>query len=278
MALLTINADTCNRDGLCAAVCPIGIITYAKGELPQPTDDAADYCIACGHCVAVCPTASLSHQKMAADQCPPVRTELQLSAAQSEQFLRSRRSIRAYKDQPVDRQQIVKLIEIASHAPSGHNSQPVQWRVIDDRSQIEKLAGTVIDWMRWMIDNQPELAAQLHMPRAIKRWEAGHDVILRRAPALVVAHAAKGARPAPAACTIALTYLELAAGPLGLGACWAGYFWAAAQGFPATIAALDLPDGHQCYGALMLGYPRFAYRRLPLRNKPDITWWEDGDT
>ena len=275
MAILTVNVDTCNRDGLCATVCPAGIIAFSKGEFPQLTDDAAEYCIACGHCVAVCPTASLSHEKMTPDQCPPIQKELQLSVAQSEQFLRSRRSIRAYKDQPVERQQVAKLIEIASHAPSGHNLQSVQWRVIDNRSRVEKLASTVIDWMRWMIANQPEVAADLHMQRTVKRWEAGNDVILRGAPALVVAHAAKNERTAPPACTIALAYLELAAVPMGLGACWAGYFWAAAQNFPATIAALDLPEGHQCYGAMMVGVPRFAYQRLPLRNKPVISWWDD---
>ena len=274
MALLTVNENTCNRDGLCAAVCPAGIIAFSKGKTPQLADDAATYCISCGHCVAVCPTASLSHAKMTADQCPPIQEELRLSVEQGEQFLRSRRSIRAYKKQPVDRQQMVKLIELASHAPSGHNRQRVHWRVIDSRPQVEKLAATVIDWMRWMIANQPEVAADLHMPRVIKRWEAGNDVILRGAPALVVAHAAKDERTAPAACTIALTYLELAAVPMGLGACWAGYFWAACQGFPATIAALDLPEGHQCYGAMMVGVPRFAYQRLPLRNKPAISWWD----
>ena len=274
MAILTVNVNTCNRDGLCAKVCPAGIIAFSKGELPQLADDAAEYCIACGHCVAVCPTASLSHEKMAADACPPIQKKLQLSTAQSEQFLRSRRSIRAYKDQPVDRLQIAKLIEVASHAPSGHNLQSAQWRVVDSRPQVEKLAATVIDWMHWMIANQPGIAVDLHMPRVVERWEAGNDVILRGAPALVVAHAAKDERTAPAACTIALAYLELAAVPMGLGTCWAGYFWAAAQGFPATIAALDLPVGHQCFGAMMVGVPRFAYQRLPLRNAPVISWWD----
>jgi nitroreductase len=34
------------------------------------------------------------------------------------------------------------------------------------------------------------------------------------------------------ACAIALTYLELATYSLGLGACWAGYFSAAAAFYP----------------------------------------------
>jgi nitroreductase/NAD-dependent dihydropyrimidine dehydrogenase PreA subunit len=275
MALLTVDHQTCNRDGICAAVCPTGIIDFSAGEFPTLADGGEAFCIACGHCVAVCPTGSISHDKMAADQCPPVREDWHLSAEQCEHFLRSRRSIRAYKDKPVDREDILRLIRIASHAPSGHNLQSPRWRVIDDRSRIDHLAAVVIQWMHWMVDNQPELAAALHMERAIRRWDGGTDVILRGVPALVVAHAPKAERTAPAACTIALAYMELAALSMGLGTCWAGYLWAASQAFPPMQEALALPGGHLTLGAMMLGHPRFAYRRLPLRNAPVISWWDD---
>lgn len=274
MTVLTIDEKTCNRDGICAAVCPMGIIDFSRGELPSPSADAADLCIACGHCVAVCPTASISHAKMTARQCPPVRKELALTVEQCEHFLRSRRSIRAYKDQPVPRGTLTRLIGIASHAPSGHNFQSPRWRVIDNKDRVRQLAGTVIDWMRWMADNQPEIADGLNMPRAIRRWEAGTDVILRGAPVLVVTHAEKTDRTAPAACITALAYMELAAVSMGLGSCWAGYFHAASMSFPPLVKALALPDGHHSFGALMLGYPRFAYKRQPLRNPPVISWWD----
>ena len=276
MALLTIDEKTCNRDGICSAVCPVGIIDFKKGQLPKASADAAELCIACGHCVAVCPTASLSHAKMAAQECPPVQKDFQLSAQQCEHFLRSRRSIRTYQDKPVPREEIARLITVASHSPSGHNTQSPRWRVIDNRAQIQKLASIVIDWMGWMVENQPEIAVDLHMARAIRRWENGTDVILRGAPAVVVAHAGKTDRTAPAACTIALATMELAAMSMGLGTCWAGYFWASSLSFPPMVKALALPEGHQSFGALMLGYPRFAYHRLPLRKPPVISWWEEG--
>ncbi|MFZ3048303.1 MAG: nitroreductase family protein [Desulfatirhabdiaceae bacterium] len=276
MSLFSVNEKTCNQDGLCAAVCPMGIIDFERGAFPVPGADAENLCIACGHCVAVCPTASLSHRNMAPEKCPPVRTGFQLTPEQCEHFLRSRRSIRAYRDKPVSRTELTRLIEIASHAPSGHNSQSPRWRVIDSAMQIRKLAGIVIDWMRWMAEKQPMIAADLHMDRAVHRWEAGTDVILRGAPALIVAHADKTDRTAPAACSIALAYLELAAVSMGLGTCWAGYFWAASLSFPPLINALALPEGHQSYGAMMVGYSKFAYKRLPLRHSPDISWWNEG--
>jgi nitroreductase/NAD-dependent dihydropyrimidine dehydrogenase PreA subunit len=272
MDLLTINQQTCNRDGICAAVCPIGIIDWMQGGLPALASGGEQSCIRCGHCVAVCPTGSLSHRDMAVDACPPVQPELRLSAEQCEHFLRARRSIRVYTKKPVEQDKLARLIELARYAPSGINSQGARWLVLGNREELQRLSGVVIDWMQWMVAKMPEAAQALHLGRTLERWNAGHDVILRGAPALIVAHAEKDNRMAPTTCTIALTYLELAATSLGLGGCWAGYFNAAANSFPPMMKALGLPEGHQCYGAMMVGYPKFKYHRLPTRNTPEIHW------
>jgi nitroreductase/NAD-dependent dihydropyrimidine dehydrogenase PreA subunit len=270
--LLEVNEQTCNRDGICAAVCPVGIIRFKKGGFPAPIPAAEEYCIRCGHCVAACPTGSITHRDMPLDRFPPVRKDLALSPDHCEHFLRGRRSIRNYKDLPVPRPEITRLIEMARHAPSGHNSQCVEWLVVDDRGEVRRLAALVVDWMRWTIQNAPEVAGSLHLEATVRRFERGSDVILRDAPVLVVVHAAKENRMAPVACTIALTYLELAATSLGLGSCWAGYFTAAAVTFPPLREALALPGGHQTHGGMMLGYPKHQYHRLPPRLPPRITW------
>lgn len=272
MELFEVNKSTCIRDGHCAASCPAALISFPRGEYPRPIEGAEGLCIRCGHCVAVCSTASLSHREMPVASCPPVRKKLLLSMEQCEHFMRARRSIRAYKKQPVPRETIQRLIDLASHAPTGHNSQCVEWLVVTDREELHKLSSLVADWMRWMIAQMPEYALSLHMDRTLAGWESGRDVFLRNAPLLVIAHAEKDNRLAPAACTIALTYLELASTTLGLGGCWAGYFNAAANFSPPLLTALKLPEGHQCFGAMMLGYPKCDYHRLPLRRPPRVAW------
>ena len=272
MSLFKVNIQTCNKDGICAAVCPIGIISMQKGKNPTPIPKTEDMCIQCGHCVAVCPTASFSHSEMLVGKCPPIQKELHLSIAQCEHFLRSRRSIRAYKEKSVPKNELLKLVDIARYAPTGHNSQSVEWLVLGSRDELKHLAGVTIDWMRWMLDNMSEIALSLHMNMVISKWEAGIDIILRNAPAVIIAHAAKHDRMAQTSSTIALSYLELAATSMGLGCCWAGYFYTAATTFPPMMEALLLPQGHQCMGAMMVGYPKFRYHRLPLRKPPKITW------
>ena len=112
----------------------------------------------------------------------------------------------------------------------------------------------------------------MHLDKVLQSWNEGNDRIFRKVPHLVIAHAHKNERTAQAACTIALTYLELMAPFLGLGSCWAGYFFTASQEWPPILEVLQLPEGHRVYGAMMVGYPRYQYPRMPVRNEPRITW------
>lgn len=273
MSIFSIDQSKCHQDGICASECPLALIDFqGKGSYPTPIAAAAELCINCGHCAAVCPHGALSLAAMPLEQMPPLRKELNISRQQAEQFLRGRRSIRAYKDKSIAQTELQRLIELARYAPSGHNRQPVHWLVLSGREQLNGLAAIVIEWMKYVIKEQPALAEMLHMDLVLAKWEAGKDPILRGAPHVLVAHGLKEERTAAQACTIALTYLELAAYSLGMGACWAGYFGAAAAVFPPLQKALGLPSGHLSFGAMMVGYPQVSYQRLPLRNPPVITW------
>jgi nitroreductase/NAD-dependent dihydropyrimidine dehydrogenase PreA subunit len=273
MALLSIDQEKCTRDGFCVAECPMGLIEMKTDDsVPSAREGAAKLCINCGHCVAVCPHAALSLTTMNPADCPPVRKDLSLTPEHAEHFLRCRRSIRSYKDKPVDRSTLEQIIDMARYAPSGHNSQPVHWLVFEGSDRLKQLAGLVVDWMRVMIANHPEIAGPMHFDRVVTAWERGQDRVLRGAPQLVIAHGPQALTASQSSCTIALTYLELAATSFGLGTCWAGYFNAAATFYPPMSDALALPVGHQSFGAMMIGYPKYPYRRLPLRKQPKIEW------
>ncbi len=104
MSLLNVDPEKCNRDGICIEVCPAGIIEFKeKDACPTLIDGGELFCINCGHCVAVCPHGAMSHKIMKSVDCPPVKKELFLTPEQVEQFLRYRRSIRAYKDKTVEK-------------------------------------------------------------------------------------------------------------------------------------------------------------------------------
>jgi nitroreductase/ferredoxin len=273
MSLLTIDQEKCKRDGICAEVCPVRIIEFKDKEaFPSLIDGGDKLCIRCGHCVAVCPHGAMSHAIMKPEECLSVNDDWLLDPEQVEHFLRYRRSIRNYKNKKVERETLTKLINVARFAPSGHNFQPVKWLVIYERDEVQRMTEFVILWMRHLIEEDSPLVAAMHLDRVVSFWEEGHDPICRNAPHIIVAHAHKEDRTAPVACTIALTYLELAASSFDLGACWAGYFNAAATLWPPMQKELGIPKDNINFGAMMIGYPKFNYQRMPLRNTPEIMW------
>jgi len=272
MKVLTVDKDKCVKCGSCAGVCPVKIIVFRPESVPKPVPWADKVCIDCGHCVSVCPAAALDHRSMKAAECKPIRDDLRLTPEQSEQFFRSRRSIRAFKEDTVGRDVIEKLIKTARYAPTGHNMQPVKWKVFSGKDAVAGLRDTVVEWMRWCIENAPELAVQLQMEGMLKGCTAGMDVILRGAPHVIVAYGEKEDRTAESSCRIAMTHFELAAHAAGHGACWAGYLDAGLSQWGPLQDALELPKGHVSFCSMMLGNPAYRYCRIPLRKTPVVTW------
>ena len=270
MAILEVNKETCTKCGICATICPRGVIFFREKSYPRLLPKADENCARCGHCVAVCPPGSLTHVDIPVEQCLPLERSLDISAEQCTQLIKGRRSIRVYQDRKVPGEEIERIIEVARYAPTGHNDQEVRWLVINDRDEVHRLSEIGADWMRWVVKNNPQLAPMLE--GALQRQEAGMDVFLRDAPAVVIAYAEKNNPVASIDCSIALSYFDLIADSMGLGCCWAGYFIFAATFFSPMIEALSLPEGHQVYGALMLGYPRYKYQRIPVRNEARIIW------
>ncbi|BCS88266.1 nitroreductase family protein [Pseudodesulfovibrio sediminis] len=271
MPLFTINPDKCNKDGLCAADCPAGCIVFEKGALPVPHEKKQAYCLECGHCVAVCPTDAI---ELARFPVSAVRQDkaLKVSFAQAEQFLTGRRSVRSFKDKPVDREQIASLIKVAEFAPSGHNARPTRWAVAATPEAVATIASATAEWMRGEVEAESPVAAKLHLAGIVRAFDNGQDMICRHAPVLAVAYGPKqGVTPLQDG-VIATTYLELAASAAGLGACWCGYVMAAASLESTFDSVLGVPDDCTVYGALMLGHPARRYTAIPPRPEPSVTW------
>lgn len=273
MSLFTVDQDRCKRDGVCVSECPARIIEMKNKEsFPALAPGGDVICINCGHCVAVCPHGALSLETMTPNQCPPVNRELIPTPEQVDHFLRARRSIRTYREQALDRDTLAKLIDTARYAPSAHNWQQVHWLVIEKKEDVRRLATIIIDWMHAMIDGNAKIAETLALGRVIDAWNKGVDRVLRHAPHMVIVHGPSDLPLTHIDCSIGLTYLELAAFSRGLGACWSGYTIVTANAYQPMRDALSLPEGHKCFGAMMVGRPTYAYHRVPLRNEPSIVW------
>lgn len=273
MAIIEINKETCIQCGICADECPALIIAFQPGTFPQQTEQAENACIRCGHCVAVCPNGSLNHRDSPLLKSLKILEKLIVSPEQCEQLLKSRRSVRVFKNQPVSREIINHLIEDSRYAPTAHNAEEVEWLVIDSKKELDYIEELGIEWMWWTIKNQPQVAASFNMENMLKRQEANKNLLLRGAPVLVITHAnteVQGIASIDSA--TALGYLDLAANTCGLGTCWAGLVFIMANSFSPVKAALTLPENHAIFGCMMLGYNKHKYQRIPVRKQPSIIW------
>ena len=197
---------------------------------------------------------------------------LKISWEQAEQYLKGRRSVRFFKDEPVPEVLLARILSATEYAPSGHNARPTRWSVATSRDKVAELTEVIVNWMRLEADRESPVAARYHLAGIVRAWDNGVDLICRNAPALAVAYGPEAGVMPREDGVIAVTYLDLAANAAGLGGCWCGYLMAAAAHDPELRSVLGMPDDGVVYGALMLGKPARRYRSIPPRPEPDIQW------
>lgn len=268
-ALLTVDYDKCIKCGLCIETCPVKLLEMGENG---PEAVYLDICRMCGHCVAVCPQAAIDHKKNPLAGQVAIDKNLAVDAKAAYQFLRSRRSIRSYKDEAVSRDLVMQLLDVAHYAPSAGNAQGISYIVIGNKSIIEQAAELTVEWMEWVVKKD----AKFHwsFPYHIRMVrEKGIDTILRKAPNLVLAISEKENAKGRENTIFSLAYLELFAPTLGLGSCWAGLFeMCVFSGYAPLLDLLKIPPNYIFTGAVMVGYPKYQFQRLVCRNSLNVLW------
>lgn len=273
MGLLIVDETKCKQDGICMDICPSRVIGMGgKDKFPKIPPRLENGCIQCGHCVSVCPHGALGHRLVSSESCPAINPALVIDERQAEQFLRSRRSIRVFRGQAVEKEKIKRLIEIARYAPTAGNSQRVVWRVVTDRQILEQTADLTAAYLQHVIETREKGDYPVYYPAMVKGHKAGRDPIIRRAPVLLVASTPEMASNGTVDISLAFSYLELMAPSLGLGTCWAGLVYSALLNDPGVkdLLGLSVDAGH--FYAMLMGYPKYKFQRLPERRPPRIDW------
>ncbi len=151
----------------------------------------------------------------------------------------ARRSIRKYKDTPVEREKLEQIAKCGINAPNGLNKQPWQIRIVDSKEYIDSLTAV-------FAAAEPERAA-----------EPGFKNIFRNAPAVIfVASPADGSGQLD--CGLMGENIVLAAQSLGLGTCCLGspvMFMYSNENARPFVERLQLPDDYKLLYAIAVGYP-----------------------
>lgn len=268
-SIIQVDQEKCIHCSHCANVCPTSFIHMGQNG----PEDTENHCIACGHCVAVCPCEALDNLKAPLFNQVPLEKSPVIDAETAANFLRARRSIRCYKPVAVPKEKILQLLNIARLAPTGSNSQGLTYYVIDTPDTLTAIKAAVIGWTEELIKNDSPMAP--YVTGIVDRYhKSGHDGILRDAPCLIVAIAPKELLSRGRDNThFSLAYAELYAPTIDLGTCWAGFFEACAlSGYQPLLDLLKIPVDMTVTGGLMVGYPKYTYKRLVDRQPLQVIW------
>jgi nitroreductase len=276
-------------------VCPSGIFVQRE-KLTIPALVAEETCIACGHCVAVCPQNAIQHTEFPLTTTRAIQFEQLPTTDQVLELLKSRRSIRAFRDKPLAKETLETIIDGARFAPSGHNSQSTEFLVVQDKAMLSQISATAIEYLKFEIKrfSNPffrtmallavrELAESgLHeipgFKQKIQVFESGADPILNGAPVLLAFHAPQTDGFGDVNSQLALQNASFVAQSLGIGHFYTGWVLAPCRA-PMTRSwnrripnLLGIPPGNMLYGALALGYPIPRFKNMIERKSPQINW------
>jgi nitroreductase/NAD-dependent dihydropyrimidine dehydrogenase PreA subunit len=267
MSLITVNKELCVKCKQCINECPVSYLNMGNSG---PEEKEKITCTACGHCVAICPNSAIDNKRTPlVGQIEINNSSLKLNAQQAEQFLRSRRSIRTYKDQSVSKEKLRELIDLARYAPTSRNSQGISFVVVQNKKLLERAIEITIQ----MIEVSP---LRYLVEEAVKDYrEKGVDSVFRGAPNLIIAVSDNNLLEARDNATSCLTYLELYAPSLGLGSCRVGIFEHCASIKNSPLLDLfNIPIEKKIVAAVVVGYPKYDYQRLVDRNPLDAIFIE----
>ncbi len=158
------------------------------------------------------------------------------------EVIRTRRSIRSYKPDPIPEEVLMRILDAARIAPSGSNRQPWKFIVVKDEELRKRLA------------------AACH-----------NQTFIAEAPVIIVAcgyniHWNRGGYMGDLSMlidvSIAFTHLILAARAEGLGTCWIGAF-----DNEEVKKILGVPEDVNVVAITPLGYPKDEEFREPGSRK-----------
>jgi nitroreductase len=164
--------------------------------------------------------------------------------------IKTRKSVRAYSDRPVEDDKLNIILEAARLAPSANNLQEWRFVVVREKETRNKLV-----------------------------QDAGNQKFVGEAPIVIVAcaetdgHVMKcGQLCYPIDVAIALDHMTLAAVELGLGTCWIGHF-----DEKKVKETLGIPEKIRIVELMPLGYPSdpspIGKKRLPLKTIVRYEHW-----
>lgn len=180
--------------------------------------------------------------------------------------LKTRRSIRRYKEKPLSQEKIKELIETAIWCPSASKVQPWGFAVISDKEYMRELSDQAKAGLLNKYSQTPGYEKYKIM------MENPNFNIFYNAPTLVLIYGKKNGIWSKYDCSMLAQNLMLVAWEQGIGSCWIGF----AQDVCNTSefkAKHQVSDDYELVAPIILGYPEIVPKNsVPRKEYPIFSW------
>lgn len=192
-------------------------------------------------------------------------------------FLKSRRSIRRYTDEPIPREWLEQILEGAIWSPSAHNRQPWRFVVIETADTRERLALAMGTRLRADLtkDHVPQNIIDKDVERSYDRITSASAIIvvcMTMADMDVYSDNRRNENErvmAIQSTAMAGQNILLVAENLGLGACW----MCAPLFVPDVVQqTLNLPEDWVAQGMVTMGFPAQTREKTRKPLESSVLW------
>ncbi|GKX64747.1 nitroreductase family protein [Inconstantimicrobium mannanitabidum] len=292
-AEVKIDTDKCIVCGLCVKVCK-GVPLFIEDNMVKVDQSRVFGCIACGQCMAVCPNNAIKingRDMSPEDVIEMPKAEDRADYESLKSLMLSRRSVRDFKKQRVEREVIEKILDSASTCPNGLGSSDVEILVLDGNEKVQEFTADIIKALKknmWLFspimlkiyrpfmrkasyDSLKTFAATA-LKAFVDNYDEGRDWLTHSAPLAMLFHVSPYADPADP--YIPATYAMLAAQSLGLGTCMLGTPNLLLNYFGKKFKVkYGVPLKNKNGIMVVFGYPEIKYKSALKRRFADIKFY-----
>jgi nitroreductase/Pyruvate/2-oxoacid:ferredoxin oxidoreductase delta subunit len=281
-----VDSDKCIQCRLCAIECP----SKTAGNNEILANQFSPQCDRCFHCYAICPQHAI--QVVGVEEVLASENS-QIEYPQLLQFLKDRRSIRKFNQEPVPNKYLNLLTDTTKYSPTGGNAQDFSITIINNQETRRELEEAIINYydrivrmlrfpiirffMKFFGDKKVKETARdkdffFKIEDIYKRMKEGEKNIFYDAPVVMLFHTPRLLPTALEDCILGAYNVVLAASSLGMGSCFVSLSQQAISSSKSIKKGFGIHQADTVYAVLVLGFPATKYRRIVPRREKNLLY------